>query len=422
MRILYIVPYVPNLIRVRPYQLIRNLARRGHRVTLATLWENDGERDSLARLGNDVERVIAVPQSRWRSFINCALAIPTSTPLQATYCWNPRLNRELLGLTRDHRESSGWDVIHVEHLRGAQYGLAMLGGLETDRQEGRPRPPVIWDSVDSISSLFRQTSQQSKRQFNRWMAKMELQRTEAYERRAAGQFDRVLVASTADQKAYWALGREEDAHHKISVLANGVDLDYFQPDPQKQRDAAALVVHGKISYHANVSMILHLVRDILPIVWQRQPGVKLWIVGKDPPREISKLAENPAITVTGTVSDIRPYLQGAAVAVSPVVYGAGIQNKVLEAMACGAPVISTSLAISALAVRAGQDVLVADDANAFASAIVDLLNDPARQRSLSQAGRRYVEQHHDWGEIAARLETIYLETIERRQRSAANQT
>ena len=417
MRILYIVPYVPNLIRVRPYQLIRNLARRGHRVTLATLWENDGERDSLNRLGGDVERIIAVPQSRWRSFINCALAIPTSTPLQATYCWNPLLNRELLGLTRDHQGGSGWDVIHVEHLRGAQYGLAMLGGLGTDRPGGRP--PVIWDSVDSISSLFRQTAQQSKRQLNRWLSKIELQRTEAYERLAAERFDRVLVASRTDQKAYWELGREEAAHQKISVLANGVDLDYFQPDPQKQREPAALVVHGKISYHANISMIFHLVRDILPAVWQRQPEVKLWIVGKDPPREISRLAENPAITVTGTVADVRPYLQGATVAVSPVVYGAGIQNKVLEAMACGAPVISTSLAVSALAARAGQDVLVADDANTFASTIVDLLNDPVRQRSLSQAGRRYVEQHHDWGEIAAQLETIYLETIERRQSSAA---
>jgi polysaccharide biosynthesis protein PslH len=162
-------------------------------------------------------------------------------------------------------------------------------------------------------------------------------------------------------------------------------------------------------------MVLFLVNQIMPHVWRQKPEVKLVIVGKDPPREILALDEKAEITVTGTVKDMRPYLQQAAIAVSPITYGAGIQNKVLEAMACGTPVISTSQAVSALAVVPGRDVLVEDHPEAFANAIVQLLDDVRQQELLSSAGRRFVEKHHDWNVISSQLEVIYNHVIERKR-------
>jgi len=158
-------------------------------------------------------------------------------------------------------------------------------------------------------------------------------------------------------------------------------------------------------------MLLHFVNDILPSIRVRRPDVKLCVVGKDPPREVLALAQSPAISITGTVSDIRPYLQRASIAVAPIAYGAGIQNKVLEAMACATPVVATPQAVSALGVHSGQDVLLAHEPDVFADTVLGLLADPPRQQQVGRAGRRYVETHHPWSAIAARLEEVYHEVI-----------
>jgi glycosyltransferase involved in cell wall biosynthesis len=191
------------------------------------------------------------------------------------------------------------------------------------------------------------------------------------------------------------------------VLGNGVDVEYFRPAEDNARKPATIVVSGKMSYHANVTMALFLVREIMPIVWARRPDAKITIVGKDPAPEVRALAQHPAITVTGTVDDLRPYVQHATMAAVPVTYGAGIQNKVLEAMACATPVIATPQAVVALAAVPEQDLLVAPDANGVAQAILTLLADPAKQRAIGAAGRTYVETHHNWRNIAAQLEEIY---------------
>jgi glycosyltransferase involved in cell wall biosynthesis len=158
-------------------------------------------------------------------------------------------------------------------------------------------------------------------------------------------------------------------------------------------------------------MSLNFVQETLPIIWARRPDVKLVLVGKDPAPELIDLGKNPSIQITGTVDDIRPYLHRATMAVTPITYGAGIQNKVLEAMACGLPVVSSPQAVSALAVKPGQDLIVAKDPEEFANAVVNLLDDPGLRSRLGQAGRCYVEQDHLWVRIAAQLEEVYNEVI-----------
>ncbi len=226
------------------------------------------------------------------------------------------------------------------------------------------------------------------------------------------QFEHTLVTSRVDQEAFRSLTNTNIASRRISVLKNGVDLDYFTPDDNLDREAATVITSGKMSYHANVSMALRLVEEIMPLVWAVRPDVQVLIVGKDPPKQVQALARPSRVVVTGTVADMRPYLQRATLAASPVRYGAGIQNKVLEAMACGTPVITSSRAVNALDVKPGEDLLVADDPGAFSREILGLLEDPERRKSIGEAGRAYVESQHRWSTIAGQLEDIYAREID----------
>jgi len=401
MKILFIVPYVPDLVRVRPYNLIRNLTALGHQVSVLTLWSNSAERTALGQLKKDCHEVLAEQTNRLHTLSSCIATLPTLNPLQAAYSWQPKLARQLISLV--NRNNNDFDVVHVEHLRGSRYGIFLKSILKSQNK----MLPIVWDSVDCISLLFQQASTKSKNLVSRLVTYFDTNRTYRYERWLLGQFDRILVTSSVDKSAFESMRNTDKAQPEISVIPNGVDLDYFHPPGSISREPATLVLSGKMSYHANVAMAMHLVSDILPIIWSQSPEVKLWIVGKDPPRSIRRLAHNPAIQVTGTVDDIRPYLQNATISVAPITYGAGIQNKVLEAMACGTPVIATSQAVSALSICPDRDALIADEPRKFAQSILDLLNNPNRQSEIGQAGRRYVEENHRWTDITSKLERIY---------------
>jgi glycosyltransferase involved in cell wall biosynthesis len=376
--------------------------------------------------------VIAAHQSKARSLWNSLRALPTNQPLQAHYSWNPALARSLEFEIRN----SKFDIVHVEHLRAARYGLAIRQSKIENRKS---KIPTVWDSVDCISHLFAQAARHGRGFFARVITRLELPRTRRYEGWLVPQFDRVLVTSEVDRQALQDLVSSSKFHgprstpnsqfairnpqSAITVLPNGVDLAYFTPTNQP-RDPATLVYLGRMSYHANVAAVLYLVREIMPLVWAQRPEVRLIIVGSDPPRQIRALAGpqsairaahgppprgNPqsAIVVTGTVPDVRPYLARATIMVAPMVYGAGIQNKVLEGMATETPVVCTPLAAAALQARTGQDLLVEETAPGLAAAILRLLNDANLCNQMGQAGRRYVEAHHNWDGIAARLEGVY---------------
>ena len=408
MNILFVVPYVPNKIRVRPYNLIRHLAQLGHRITVLTIWTNENERQTLEDLEGYCAQVKAVNLPSWRSFINCLLALPSSQPLQAVYSWDPSLAEDIFSLATHTNGSGTFDVVHVEHLRGARYGIDLNSRLS----ERKPPLPIVWDSVDSISLLFRQAMVQSKSMLSRGLTRFELNRTERYESWLLDQFDRVLVTSENDKKALLSLGEQDGREAGVEVLPNGVDLGYFKPIEGIERNQKDIVLSGKMSYHANITMVVGFVQDIMPHVWEKLPDVQVWIVGKDPPPKLQALAQNSNIHVTGTVEDIRPYLQKATLSATPITYGAGIQNKVLEAMACATPVIATPQAVSALGVKAGEEILVASDANSFAENVIALLEKPERREKIGKAGRRFVERNHDWAVIAARLEDVYSQAID----------
>jgi sugar transferase (PEP-CTERM/EpsH1 system associated) len=403
--ILFIVPYTPNLIRVRPYNLIRHLSKLGLQITLVTLWSDEVEKESIRSLEPYVQNVISQRLPRWRSLWNCLAALPSSRPLQSVYCWEPALARKVGELLRPAQGKVAFDLIHIEHLRGAPYGLYIKSMLA----DSTVSIPLVWDSVDSISLLFRQARKRSKSVLSRAVTRFELGRTEGYEGWLPAQFEHVLVTSPADRGAFLELAPKDKNSPCITVLRNGVDLDYFRPDDAIKREKATLVISGKMSYHANVTMVMHFVEHIMPSIWARRPETRLLVVGKDPRKEILSLANHPNITVTGTVKDLPPYLQRATIAVTPIAYGVGIQNKVLEAMGCATPVVTTPQAVSALEVSQGEHVLVAEEPEEFAAKVSSLLDDPQRRRQLGESGRRYVEEHHRWDRIADQLAGVYNE-------------
>lgn len=404
MKILYVIPYAPSLIRVRSFNLIREIASRGHEVTLATVWADEDELGGMDTLRGEGVKVMAQRLPTWRSFINCILALPTQTPLQSVYSWHSELAEKIVQLLQDPNERP-YQIVHVEHLRGARYGQFILQRMKAHRRS----IPIVWDSVDCISYLFQRTAERGSMRVTRWMAGLERARTERFEGMLPQQFAKTLVTSETDKTALLSVPSANGAsRERVSVLPNGVDLEYFHPETGGQSESASVVLSGKMSYHANIAMVDYFMGRIFPLLNERQPQVKVWIVGKNPPSRIKDLGKDPRITVTGTVPDMRPFLQKAAVAAVPLRYGAGIQNKVLEAMACGTPVVASPIAARSLQAEAGRDLLVAESPGEYAQAISGLIDSPERRGEVARAGRRYVEKHHDWSAIAGELEEIYV--------------
>ena len=401
MKIAYVVPYVPNLIRTRPFNLITRLASLGHEVEVFTLGSKGQDLSDVQALETQCTRVHFYLQPVWRSLMNSALAVPSHRPLQTVYSWQRGMAEELA--RRVARKE--FDIVHVEHLRGSRYALFIKSKM--------PGMPVVWDSVDCISHLFQQASGQSSGFFGKFVTRFELSRTREAEGDLICSFEHVLVTSTADKNALLELAPRGKEPAPISVLPNGVNLDYFHPNPEMQRGTAAIVFSGKMSYHANISMVKYLVAEIMPRVWSSCPEAQLFIVGKDPPPDIMKLDDRPCVTVTGTVEDIRPYLWRATVSIVPLLYGAGIQNKILEAMATSTPVVTTSRTLSALQVQPGRDLLVANDADEFARNILQLIDNKELAGAIGAAGLAYVRSKHDWISIASHMTDVYQCSLEK---------
>jgi len=402
MRILFVTPYVPSPVRIRPYAFIRELARRGHEVTLVCLVQPASERRYVADVSRYCRAIHPVRLHSAEARRNALLSVPTRTPLSVAYC-SSRRQRDLV---RELVARGSFDVVHTEFVRAAPC-TAHLNGC-----------PKVYDAVDSLGlaaeRALRAPGVPPKR---RLFAALEWLKMRGYERAVLARFDRTLVSSPADGAALTAGSAARvdgpSAVHgssPIRVIPNGVDGDEFAFD-ERPHDPATLIFLGKMSYYVNVASLLWFYAKVFPLVRRRRPGVRLEVVGRDPVRRILALASDPAVDVTGTVPDVRPHLGSATVSVCPMVTGAGIQNKLLESMAVGTPAVATTIACQALAVEPDRELLVADEADDFAEAVVRLLDDAELRRRLARAARQYVEQQHDWWEIGRRLEAIYDELV-----------
>jgi glycosyltransferase involved in cell wall biosynthesis len=406
MHVLFVSPYAPNAIRVRPYRFIRGLLELGHEVTVASAWSSESDRESLGVLESMGAGVIARKIGRWRSLANASGALVSPWPLQAAYSWHHDLATEASRIAR----SSDVAVVHVEHLRGARYADRLV----EDRRQGRLHIPIVWDSVDCVSHLFVQAMRASRSRRWRMVAGWEIPRTRRVERRLATCVDRVLVTSDRDRDALRKVvggGDPPVPAGRIAVVTNGVDLEGFAPSTEP-RPPATLTFTGKMSYHANVTGALHLVDDVMPRVWRQRPEVRVQIVGKAPTRRLLRhaRAHGDRVRVTGEVDAVSPFLHASTLAVAPLLYGVGVQNKVLEAMATATPVVATPPAVGGLDRDVGTPgLVVAEGPRALADAILALLGDPERRDRMGHAGRGYVERHHDWLHVTESLVDVYEE-------------
>jgi sugar transferase (PEP-CTERM/EpsH1 system associated) len=401
MKVLFVTPYVPSRIRTRPYSLIRALIRLGHRITLLTAaGTSPEEQEQAAELRDWGMRVEVFPVPVVRSLINCSLALLTREPLQAVYSYHPGMERRLSELL----QAEAFDVVHIEHLRASRL-VRVAKGM-----------PVVYDSVDSITLLFEQATQSGAQLRSRLMTAIDLARTRRYEAQLLMRYDQVVITSQRDKDALERLAHRylppEAQPAPITIVTNGVDLEYFRPPetrffPKDPVSHPTVVFTGKMSYHANIAAVLYFAQDVRPHIWAGNPNVQFQIVGKDPPETVRQLAADERIQVTGTVDDLRPYLARATVAVCPVPYAAGVQFKVLEAMAMETPVVCTSASFAGMEARKGEEALVADRPDEFAAQVLRICSDPALAKRLSVAGRQHVETHHSWETSARRLVTIY---------------
>lgn len=403
MRILFVTPYPPSRIRVRGYEFLTQL-QRDHEVTVMTQCRSEQELADVEALRQQGHEVVVVQEAKRQAMLRSGLALFSVQPLQVAYARSARFTLAI----RELCTQRAFDVIHVEHLRGIA-SMEQIAHLA----------PLVWDAVDCISLLCKHTARAGPSLSVRAVASLEHKRTQRYEASMVQRLRHIAVTSECDRQALIELHRlhngdlvssDEALGAGITVLPNGVDLDYFRPLYQERR-RFNIVFSGKMSYHANVATALYLYQQIMPLIWQQRPQATLTIVGNRPPKSLQLLGRDPRVEVTGYVNDMRPYVGRAEVMLSPMVYSVGIQNKVLEAMALGTPVVVCAQAAAALDARPGRDLLVAGSTQEFAEATLRLMDDAAMRISMGQFGREYVEQYHDWRVLTAKLVDIYRQAI-----------
>lgn len=391
MNILYLVPHVPNPTKVRSYFQIRGLLDAGHQVTVATLRQSAEEDKHLSRLQQMGCTTIWEPLTKPMVLLNCFSALLSGLPLQARFAWSEALMRRI----EIYVQSNPPDIIHVEHLRMASYGLRLTS-----------KSSVIWDAVDHLTSLYEQAATTSFSRLWKFIARVEAPRLKRYEQWLTGQFPKTLVISQRDKELF---SRDNLFKDRIHLAPLGLPLAPL--NSISRTSTPTLMITGTLNYHPNVASVLYFVREIFPLVLRQHSEIELQLVGANPVAAITAL-QNSQITITGYVPSINDYLQAATVALAPVIYGSGIQVKVLEAFSAATPLVATTVALRGLAASDKEHVLIADTPVDFSNAISKLLSDSDLRQRIGQAGRQYVEQHHDLRVTTQNLIDIYEQKID----------
>lgn len=318
------------------------------------------------------------------------------------------------------------DVVHVEGIEMAPYldvvetvfpspsstpsggkhaptSPPLLGGQRGGKSL---RPLVVFDDHNCEYLLQKRAFLTDVRIPTRWLGAVysfvQWRRLLRYEALVCRRADRVLAVSEADAAALRKLAPDAN----ITVVPNGIDTRAYAPT-RTHADTPTLVFTGTMDFRPNVDAVLWFTREVLPRIRNRVPDARFLAVGQRPHRRLDVLRDDPAVTLTGFVEDPRPYIAGAAVYVVPLRMGGGTRFKVLEALAMGKPVVSTTLGAEGFPVTHGRELLLADEPEEFAQAVVALLNEPGRGAELGQAGRAFVEERYDWRVIVPLVEAVY---------------
>jgi glycosyltransferase involved in cell wall biosynthesis len=388
MKVLVISPFLPypekSGSRIRTMTLLRSLA--GHDVFLVAFKEN------AETIPEDVLRGLCrqyhiFPRPLLTSF-RSALNYLSLKPLMARRFEQKEARQSVRRIV----EREGIDCIVCEAILVGKYArpfqevfrILNVHNLEFMRARGRNR----------------MTRQPLKKFYFSLIA----ERMRMYERRALKDFDLGLVCSEADRKTY----EELVPGKRPVIIPNAVDTDAFRPDGT-QEAARKIIFTGTLWYEPNLDAARWLAEDIFPLIRLDFPDMELSIVGDDPPEEVRNLARRPGISVTGSVEDIHPYLRQALIFAAPIRTGSGTRQKILDAMAMGLPVISTSVGCEGLEVEEGENICLAETPEEFREKVRRLVRDREFRSHIARGGRRLVEEKYSRRAAVEKLAALWRE-------------
>lgn len=387
MKILYVChrfPYPPKRGgKIRPFNMIRHLAQT-HEVVVCSLSRSQAETDeaqgirpycSEFHIGQVDDRV---------QTLRMVATLPTPFTASASYFHSSSLARTIRRLLRER----SFDLIFVHCSSVAHYVSHV-----------RDIPKILdFGDMDSQKWLEYANYKPFPLSLGYWW---EGTRLLAEEKRLARRFD----LCTATTRAEWQTLKDYGVATPADWFPNGVDAGFFTPATETY-DPDSIVFIGRMDYYPNQQCMFEFCADVLPRLQARRPSVKLTIVGADPSPAVRDLGKLPGVTVTGSVPDVRPYTTKAALTVAPLRIARGTQNKILEAMAMGVPVVCSREAAGGVDAIAGENLLVATTPQEYCDAILRLLENPAERARFAQSGRARVLSHHAWPSSMKRLDAI----------------
>ncbi|MFO1435817.1 MAG: glycosyltransferase family 4 protein [Gammaproteobacteria bacterium] len=310
-----------------------------------------------------------------------------------------------------------WNLFQADpYIVTSHFGSAMQRCLEQQLQEFAPDVvlcewspysyylrgiiscPVVVVAHNVEARIWQRYFQHETNPLKRWYIGQQARKVQQFESRMLGSISGLTTVTEEEREFFSRL----DPSLPIRVIDNGVDLDYFRSAsvPLKTTE---LVFAASMDWRPNQDAAMHLVQSIFPRIKAEVPNATLTLVGRNPPPHIRALAQVAGVTVTGTVDDVRPYLDRAAVCVVPIRIGGGSRLKILDALAMSKAVVSTHVGAEGLHVRHGENIALADSDAEFSAAVVSLIHDPHQARSLGMAGRARVEERYGWDILAQRL-------------------
>jgi polysaccharide biosynthesis protein PslH len=365
------------------WHLARELQQRGVTLDLLAFAQSEQDWQETAHYASFFRHVqlLHEPVRHALHYLQRIVLPAARFPRHAEAAWSPEMWRAI----ETQLQQQKYDVVHLFGSVQVYEFYHALGG----------RPALITPYESYSLFLARQIAQQGgiANRIRRII-------TQQFERFMFTPYASTVVVAPPDQAELLRL----NPHLRVEVISNGIDLDYFTGRTAQPENPTLLFV-GNFEYAPNVDAAQVLAKQILPQVRQHIPAARLLLVGNAPPPEIQALADDH-ITITGRVPDIRPYHMQASAFVCPLRVGAGIKNKVLEALAMGVPVVATLLSVDGIDVQHNHSALIAD-VDAMAGEIVRLLRDSTLQQNLAQNGRALIETQYSWGSKAEAYHTLY---------------
>lgn len=362
-------------------------------MSFLTFIQHDEEWDGLPVLREFCEDVVAFPipgSGKMATAASLAANVLSHKPYVATK-YDTRAMRNEIARVQDSRVV---DLMHLDMLPLSVYSGAADGA-----------PVVQVDHNVEYILLERRAANQkgiSKRFWSVQAARLKRFETAAVERAT-----RTIAVSDLDAEVL----RQLAPRSEIRTVPNGVDTEYFQPVAEAA-NAEELVFVGAMTYYPNVDSVKYFVEDIWPLIRAVRPNARFTVIGAHPPESIKAYGLAPGINVVGQVPDIRPYVGNAAVYVVPLRVGGGTRLKILDAMAMGKAIVSTSVGCEGLEVSNGRDIAVADTPNAFAERVLSLMNDAATRARMGTAARATVQAAYGWERLGAMQEAVYREACD----------